>query len=223
VSAHHLALGLRDLGMRVGLLDADIYGPSMPRLLAIKGKPETIGGRMLRPSLIHWPPKDGFEGDPFSYLRFAREMVGFYDAHVREPLFVWTTRLFLGLTGVAAAITLVALLLPSGERAHAARIQGRLAPLLDAAEGEQGLAARGGRLGAGPGPGGGLLVEMEPDLVVQVALPAALEQQCAEPLEEVGDHRSASRTRRIPSTAAAVRRHAAVSASSWRCPLAVSS
>ncbi len=48
-TAVNLALGLRDLGMRVGLLDADIYGPSMPRLLAIKGKPETIGGRMLRP------------------------------------------------------------------------------------------------------------------------------------------------------------------------------
>ena len=48
-TAVNLALGLRDLGMRVGVLDADIYGPSMPRLLAIKGKPETIGGRMLRP------------------------------------------------------------------------------------------------------------------------------------------------------------------------------
>jgi len=48
-TAVNLALGLRDLGMRVGLLDADIYGPSMPRLLAIKGKPETIGGRTLRP------------------------------------------------------------------------------------------------------------------------------------------------------------------------------
>jgi ATP-binding protein involved in chromosome partitioning len=48
-TAVNLALGLRDLGMRVGVLDADIYGPSMPRLLAIKGKPETIGGRMLKP------------------------------------------------------------------------------------------------------------------------------------------------------------------------------
>jgi ATP-binding protein involved in chromosome partitioning len=48
-TAVNLALGLRDLGMRVGVLDADIYGPSMPRLLAIKQKPETIGGRMLRP------------------------------------------------------------------------------------------------------------------------------------------------------------------------------
>src|SRR5262249_56747065 len=31
-TAVNLALGLRDLGMKVGLLDADIYGPSMPRL-----------------------------------------------------------------------------------------------------------------------------------------------------------------------------------------------
>jgi ATP-binding protein involved in chromosome partitioning len=48
-TAVNLALGLRDLGLKVGVLDADIYGPSMPRLLAIKGRPETIGGRTLRP------------------------------------------------------------------------------------------------------------------------------------------------------------------------------
>jgi ATP-binding protein involved in chromosome partitioning len=48
-TAVNLALGLRDLGMTVGILDADIYGPSMPRLLAIKGRPEMLGGRMLRP------------------------------------------------------------------------------------------------------------------------------------------------------------------------------
>ena len=48
-TAVNLALGLRDLGLSVGVLDADIYGPSMPRLLAIKGRPESIGGRMLRP------------------------------------------------------------------------------------------------------------------------------------------------------------------------------
>ncbi|HWV96517.1 MAG TPA: P-loop NTPase [Xanthobacteraceae bacterium] len=35
----NLALGLRDLGLRVGLMDADIYGPSMPRLTAIHDKP----------------------------------------------------------------------------------------------------------------------------------------------------------------------------------------
>jgi ATP-binding protein involved in chromosome partitioning len=48
-TAVNLALGLRDLGLKVGILDADIYGPSMPKLLAIKEKPETIGGNRLKP------------------------------------------------------------------------------------------------------------------------------------------------------------------------------
>jgi ATP-binding protein involved in chromosome partitioning len=38
-TALNLALGLRDLGLRVGLLDADIYGPSVPRLTGIHDKP----------------------------------------------------------------------------------------------------------------------------------------------------------------------------------------
>jgi len=48
-TAVNLALGLRDLGLRVGILDADIYGPSLPRLLAISEKPQTIDGKRLRP------------------------------------------------------------------------------------------------------------------------------------------------------------------------------
>jgi ATP-binding protein involved in chromosome partitioning len=47
--AVNLALGLRDLGLKVGILDADIYGPSLPRLLAIREKPQTIDGKRLRP------------------------------------------------------------------------------------------------------------------------------------------------------------------------------
>ncbi len=46
--AVNLALGLAALGLKTGLLDADIYGPSVPRLLAIKEKPES-DGKKLRP------------------------------------------------------------------------------------------------------------------------------------------------------------------------------
>ncbi len=47
--AVNLALGLVAEGKRVGLLDADIYGPSVPRLLGIKGKPEPTGDKRLKP------------------------------------------------------------------------------------------------------------------------------------------------------------------------------
>jgi ATP-binding protein involved in chromosome partitioning len=47
--AVNLALGLRDHGLNVGMLDADIYGPSVPKLLAIRGRPQTVGGTRLAP------------------------------------------------------------------------------------------------------------------------------------------------------------------------------
>ncbi len=47
--AVNLALGLKANGHRVGILDADIYGPSLPRLLHLSGRPEVIGGRTLKP------------------------------------------------------------------------------------------------------------------------------------------------------------------------------
>lgn len=47
--AINLALGLRDLGLKVGLLDADIYGPSVPRLSGVQEKPQTLDGRMMVP------------------------------------------------------------------------------------------------------------------------------------------------------------------------------
>jgi ATP-binding protein involved in chromosome partitioning len=46
--AVNLALALAAQGLAVGLLDADIYGPSVPRLLGLSGKPET-DGQMLKP------------------------------------------------------------------------------------------------------------------------------------------------------------------------------
>jgi ATP-binding protein involved in chromosome partitioning len=45
--AVNLALSLTRLGLKVGLLDADIYGPSLPRLLAITGKPGSSGNTLL--------------------------------------------------------------------------------------------------------------------------------------------------------------------------------
>ncbi|NDW07088.1 Mrp/NBP35 family ATP-binding protein [Jiella pacifica] len=48
-TAVNLALGLSLLGLRVGILDADVYGPSIPRLLGLKDKPKTSGGRTMLP------------------------------------------------------------------------------------------------------------------------------------------------------------------------------
>jgi ATP-binding protein involved in chromosome partitioning len=48
-TAVNLALGLAANGLRVGILDADIYGPSMPRLMGLSGKPELIGNSTLKP------------------------------------------------------------------------------------------------------------------------------------------------------------------------------
>ena len=48
-TALNLALGLRHLGLRVGLLDADIYGPSVPRLTGIREKPQLNDQRKMIP------------------------------------------------------------------------------------------------------------------------------------------------------------------------------
>jgi ATP-binding protein involved in chromosome partitioning len=48
-TAINLAMGLAAIGERVGLLDADIYGPSIPRMAGITGKPRTADGKKLEP------------------------------------------------------------------------------------------------------------------------------------------------------------------------------
>ncbi|WP_422376087.1 Mrp/NBP35 family ATP-binding protein [Roseibium sp.] len=45
----NLALAMAALGKKVGVLDADIYGPSVPRLFNVSGRPEALEGRMLKP------------------------------------------------------------------------------------------------------------------------------------------------------------------------------
>ena len=48
-TAANLALGLAALGLKVGVLDADIYGPSLPRLFGVKGRPTLGYGQKLIP------------------------------------------------------------------------------------------------------------------------------------------------------------------------------
>ena len=47
--AANLALAMKANGLRVGVLDADIYGPSMPRMLGISGRPSSPDGKTLIP------------------------------------------------------------------------------------------------------------------------------------------------------------------------------
>ena len=45
--ATNLALALKNLGLKIGLLDADIYGPSLPKLFSINQKPESKEGKLI--------------------------------------------------------------------------------------------------------------------------------------------------------------------------------
>jgi ATP-binding protein involved in chromosome partitioning len=48
-TACNLALALAGLGLKVGALDADVYGPSLPRLFGVSGRPELSDKRTMRP------------------------------------------------------------------------------------------------------------------------------------------------------------------------------
>ncbi len=52
-TAVNLALALKAEGAEVGLLDADIYGPSVPRMLGCHGQPESTDGKSLEPMVGH--------------------------------------------------------------------------------------------------------------------------------------------------------------------------
>ena len=52
-TAVNLALALQAEGARVGVLDADIYGPSVPMLLGVSGRPESADGKTMAPLVGH--------------------------------------------------------------------------------------------------------------------------------------------------------------------------
>ncbi len=52
-TAVNLALALSEEGARVGILDADIYGPSQPAMLGIHGQPESLDGKKMEPMVGH--------------------------------------------------------------------------------------------------------------------------------------------------------------------------
>jgi len=51
-TAINLALALRDSGAAVGVLDADVYGPSLPLLVGVRGRPE-VRGKQIMPHIAH--------------------------------------------------------------------------------------------------------------------------------------------------------------------------
>jgi hypothetical protein len=63
----------------------------------------------LRPATVAWnaaplyPHRDGpptqYFGDPYTYPQYARAMTGFYDAHLREPVYVFVTKIWLAIVG----------------------------------------------------------------------------------------------------------------------------
>ena len=52
-TAVNLAVALMQSGLRVGVLDADIYGPSIPAMLGIEGKPDSPDGKTIQPMRGH--------------------------------------------------------------------------------------------------------------------------------------------------------------------------
>ena len=52
-TAVNLALALQNEGATTGLLDADIYGPSQPRMLGAPGKPDSTDGKTLEPKISY--------------------------------------------------------------------------------------------------------------------------------------------------------------------------
>ncbi len=76
-TAVNLALALHAEGARVGLLDADIYGPSLPMMMGISGRPESLDGKTMEPLENHGVQVSsiGFMIDPAEPMVWRGPMV----------------------------------------------------------------------------------------------------------------------------------------------------
>ena len=79
--AANLAVALKMHGAATGLLDADIYGPSVPMIMGVKGEPKKIdvdGGQKIAPAMAHGVPvmSIGFFLDPDQALIWRGPMLG---------------------------------------------------------------------------------------------------------------------------------------------------
>ncbi len=78
------------------------YGPiEHPRWAAALTAAALRAGPYLSPRALGWlpEPRPYQGGDPINYVRFARQMQHFYQPHVREPVFLFVTRFYLGALG----------------------------------------------------------------------------------------------------------------------------
>ena len=55
-TAVNLALALKTRGLKVGLLDADVYGPSLPRMMGLSGRPDSEDGKTIIPKEAYGVP-----------------------------------------------------------------------------------------------------------------------------------------------------------------------
>ncbi|HET8645902.1 MAG TPA: glycosyltransferase family 39 protein, partial [Vicinamibacteria bacterium] len=82
--------------LRIEALEGRLWASAAPRW--VQRVAQTA--EALRFDGLKWYPAERrYDGDPAQYLEYAREPRSFYEAHRREPLFVYATRLGLWLTG----------------------------------------------------------------------------------------------------------------------------
>ena len=55
-TAVNLAMALKKMGLGVGLLDADVYGPSLPRMMGLSGRPDSADGKIIQPKVAYGVP-----------------------------------------------------------------------------------------------------------------------------------------------------------------------